>query len=119
MVMVAASAQNKKKKGQKKKLHVESGHVRARRVCELSCRRHHHRPHIYNKSVLFFYFFFRKDFHLFIHVYAQLLTLVVYATFDSTDIYIYTFTFCTSSILYLEWVCTHARVTEATIYYAR
>jgi NADH:ubiquinone oxidoreductase subunit 3 (subunit A) len=85
VMMVVASAQNKKKKVRKKP-HVESGHVLARRVCELSCRRHHHR-YIYNKSVLFFipvsYRF------LFIHVWAQLLTLVVYATFDLLYIYIY------------------------------
>jgi hypothetical protein len=82
--MVVAGAQNKKKKGQRK-TRVESGHVRPRRACELSCRRHYRR-YIYNKSILFFFFFFFiipvSYKFLFIHLCAQLLTLVVHAIFN-------------------------------------
>jgi hypothetical protein len=61
-------------------MRVESDHVRSRRACELSCRRHHRR-YIYNKSILFFFIPVSYK-PLFIYMYAQLLTLVIYATFN-------------------------------------
>ncbi len=85
--MVAASAQNKKKKGQKRNrtpkaamfgldVYVNS-HVAATTIVLI----------FITKAFFFFYFFFFVK--TFIHVYAQLLTSVVYATFDSTNICIY------------------------------
>ena len=67
MVVVPASAQNKKKKRSKKKLHAESGHVQARYVCELSCRHcHRHSSYLQQKhSLVFLYLFFFVKF--FIH----------------------------------------------------
>ena len=94
MVVVPASAQNKKKKRSKKKFHAESGHVQARYVCELSCRRYHRhssslqqKHSFFSLSLSLFYISSFSWSFLFIHLYAQLLTLVVYVTFDSLDIY--------------------------------
>lgn len=106
VVVVVAGAQNKKKKGQKKR--VESGHVRSRHACELSCRCHHRR-YIYNKSILFFLFLFRTNF-IFIHVCAQLLTLVIYATFN----------WCLVILPHLSFISSEyaqTRVMKATIHY--